>query len=742
MPLLRVLRNNRTIYRWSAFHTTLGVLASALVCTAGQPLNAQEKQSDQVLDTVIVKGAKEKGDGPVVGYAAHQSLTATKTDTPIARTPQSIAVVTKQQMEDQNTLSIAESLRYSPGVVTEYRGASNLRDEMIVRGFSYVPIYLDGLLLSSDSSYAQVNSYLLERVELMLGPSSVLYGQVNPGGLVNAVSKKPTETPLHEVEFSVGNRDHYGMSFDISDKIAGRSDLSYRLVGTGITTDLQEDFARKKGYAFAPSLTWSPDKDTELTILAGYQNEPRAGYRNFLDAAGTVKPIVGFGHVSRDFFVSDPNFERFKREQEWIGYEFSHSFNEIFTVRQKVRYHEVDMRQSTLTWGAGTPDPMTGYNTLISRIAASGEDIWKQFTADNQIEAKFNTGMINHTVLAGVDTRTRKRDYIWKRDRHTPSISLTDPEYGGFDYSSLELPVSSLEKLNARQTGTYLQEQAEIGRLNLMGGVRYDWADTDIDNRLDAIGYRYKDEAMTWRVGALYAFENGISPYVSYSTSFEPAVTTPAAGQDAFDPVTAHQVEVGVKYAPAGDNVVITAAYYDLVQKDIVQGQWNPAIAETVYEQIGKVHNKGFELSARGEITRNISLIGAYSYIDSTIEDTLTLSELDKTPSRIPKHQASVWGVYDFVGTKAEGLKLGGGIRYVGKSWGDNANTFEVPDVTLFDAMLSFDFGVWNKELEGLSLQINGKNLADKRYVASCANAFACFYGDGRTVTASLKKTW
>lgn len=741
MALSLALNSRRTSCHKAALYTVTSALAAVFSLTTFT-VHAEEKNKDELLQPVIVNADKEKGDGPVVGYAAKQSLTATKTDTPILKTPQSIAVVTKQQMEDQHAQSVAESLRYTPGVFTEYRGASNLRDEMFVRGFSYVPIYLDGLLLSGDSSYAQINPYLLERVELISGPSSVLYGQTNPGGLVNTVSKRPTDTPLHEAEFSFGNRDQYGLSFDISDKIPGRSDFSYRLVGTGLTTDLQEQFARKKGYAFAPSLTWSPDKDTELTILTGYQKEPKAGFRNFLDAAGTVKPIVGFGHVPRDFFVSDPNFERFTREQEWIGGEFSHKFNDVFTFREKMRYHEVDMEQSTLTWGSGTPDPLTGYKTLISRIASDGEDIWKQFASDSQLEAKFDTGIVNHTLLAGIDTRTRKRDYLWRRDRHVPSISLTDPVYGGFDFDSLELPVSSREKLDARQTGTYLQEQASIGKLNLMGGVRYDWADTDLNDKFNGIDYRYKDEATTWRVGALYAFDNGIAPYVSYATSFEPALQTPNVGDGAFDPVTAHQIEAGIKFAPVDERVVLTAAYYDLVQKDVVQGKWDPSIADTVYQQIGKIHNKGFEFSARGEITRAISVIGAYSYIDSTIEDTIITSELDKTPSRIPEHQVSLWGMYDFVGTKVEGLKLGGGLRYLGKSWGDNANTFEVPDVTLFDAMLSFDFGAVRKDFEGLSLQINAKNLGDKRFVASCANAYACFYGDGRTVTASLKKTW
>ncbi|WP_182417367.1 TonB-dependent siderophore receptor [Bartonella sp. HY038] len=721
-------------------HMSALVVALAISCSFAAISKAQENlENNQALDTIVINNESDDG---VKTYVARQSTSAMKTDTPISKTPQTINIVTNQQMQDQAVQSVAEALRYSPGVFAEYRGASNLRDEVFVRGFSYVPIYLDGLLLSGDSSYAQINPYLLERVELISGPSSVLYGQTNPGGLVNAISKKPTDMPLREMELSIGNRDAYGLSFDLSDKVTKDSHFSYRLVGTGFTTDLQEQFARKKGFAIAPSLRWEPNAQTTLTILSGYQYEPKAGFRNFLEAAGTVKPINGYGYVPRNFFVSDPSFERFKRQQAWVGNEFEHEFNDIFTVRQKIRYHEIKMDQNLLVWGSLMNDPQTGLNTLISRVASSGRDEWKQFAGDNQLQAKFNTGDFEHIILAGIDSRYRKRSYVWQRNRNVPSISLTDPIYGDYDFNNIDMPLSSFEHLSARQTGIYLQDQSAFGRLNFMGGMRYDWANTNIDDYLNDKNYRYKDKAFTWRLGALYAFDNGISPYVSYSTSFEPSLTTPKAGQAAFDPVDARQIEVGIKYVPDSLPLALTAAYYDLTQKNIVQGSWNSQLAETLYQQIGKVHNKGFELSARGEVTQNFALIGSYSYVKSTIEETITASELDKTPSRIPQHQASLWANYDFNKTKLQGLKLGGGLRYIGKSWGDNQNTFEVDSTLLVDAMISFDFGEIKPELQGLSLQINGKNLSNKKYIASCANNFACFYGDGRTITASLKKTW
>ncbi len=484
--------------------------ASVLTLNAASAQDQNAAEGSTSLEAVVVEGgAQERGNGPVEGYVAKKSLTGTKTDTPIAKTPQTIAVVPKEQIQNQNALTVAESLRYTPGVVTEYRGASNLRDEMFVRGFYYAPRYLDGLFLGGDLSYAKIDPYLLERVELISGPASVLYGQANPGGIVNMVSKMPTDEPLREAEISVGTDGYVSGGFDVSDRFDDA--FSYRIAATGLKRDLQENFAKQSSFAVAPSVTWSPDEGTSLTILGGYQNEPDAGYRNFLDAAGTVTPIPGFGFVPRDFFVSDPDFERAERQQAWIGYQFRHEFNENLTFRQNARYHRTDWLHHTLTYGSLSTDPVTGTDTIISRNASGGTDDWNQFTIDNQLEAKFSTGAAEHTLLAGLDYQYRSRDYVWGY-AGVPSIDMNNPQYGTIDYGSIVLTPRDSSDTTARQTGIYLQDQVEIGRLNLLAGIRYDRAQTEIDDRLNATNHSYDDGAFTWRAGALYTFDNGIAP--------------------------------------------------------------------------------------------------------------------------------------------------------------------------------------------------------------------------------------
>lgn len=701
---------------------------------------AAQEASEAAPSTVVVDG--ERGDGPVVGYVARQTRAGTKTDTPIAETPQSISVVTRQQMEDQEAESVAEALRYTPGVVSEYRGASNVRDEVIVRGFAYVPRYLDGMLVGGDVDYAKIYPYLLERVELISGPASVLYGQLNPGGLINMVSKKPRFEPLREVELTVGSKMMLQGSFDISDRLAGSDTLAFRLVGTGLTTNLQEDFAKQQGIAIAPSLTWAPTDDTTLTILSGFEWEPNFGFRNFLDAAGTVWPIAGYGYVPRSFFVSDPNFEKAERTQAWIGYELDHRVSDSLTLRQKMRYFWVDYTQKTLVWGWTSPDPRTGANTVVHRTASGGGETWGTFTNDNQAELKLVTGPAEHTVLAGVDYRRRHRDYHWGYNwADVPDINLVAPIYG-YNFAGLVLNPTSDQEMTASQLGVYLQDQVQIGNLHLVGGIRQDWADTSITERVGPSALGYDDSAFTYRVGALYAFDNGISPYASYSTSFEPAVYAPPVGEAAFKPTTGEQFEVGVKYAPEGTRMLFTAAYYDIHQKNVVQSIYDPGIGSYIYAQIGEVHNRGFELSANAELTANLSLIASYGYIDSTITETGELSELGKMPARIPRHSASLWAKYAFDDGRLKGLEVGGGVRYVGTSWGNNANTFEVASFTLFDAMVKYDLGMLDPRLQGAAVQVNAKNIGDVKYVSSCANAYACFYGEGFSMTGSVRYRW
>lgn len=712
-------------------------MVAALLASTGIAQAQDAAGGTTELGTITVETSEEQGNGSVDGYVASQSTAGTKTDTPLKKTPQSVSVVPAQQIEDQDAKSVAQALRYSAGVSTEYRGASNLHDEMFVRGFSYVPRFVNGLLYG-DNSLGQIDPSLLERVELLRGPSSILYGQANPGGIVNLVTKRPTEEALHEVEAGFGTDNRAWVGFDFSDALPGSDDLRYRIVGTASRADTQENYLETERYSIAPSVTWSPDAQTSLTVEAFYQNDPEAGFRNFMEAAGLISPITiangypeDLGYIPDDFLVSDPDYQESTRKQAYIGYAFEHEFDNNVTFRQNARYGMIDQTYNTLAWGSLQADGKT-----ISRSASDQTQLQHQFVIDNQAQAIVDTGPLQHTLLAGLDYRYTTTDNLIGRGTAN-SIDWTNPTYGNVVVTGYSISTDATTE--ASQLGLYLQDQIEVGRLNVMAGIRYDWADTEVDDQTASnADAAFDDRAFTWRLGAIYDIGWGVSPYASYTTSFEPVTQAPASGQAAFDPTTAQQFEVGVKYAPEGANWQVTASYYDLTQQNVLTRElWTDP-----YRQIGEIASKGIELEARAEITDNLSLVASYSHINQEVTETLVTTELGKSPARVPIDQASLWAKYEFLDGPLDGLGVGAGVRYLGKSWGNAANTFEVDPVTLFDASISYDFSRKSPDLEGLKLQVNVTNLADEKYVASCASAYACFAGSRRSVTASLNYSW
>ncbi|MCG5239954.1 TonB-dependent siderophore receptor [Azospirillum doebereinerae] len=687
------------------------------------------------LAPVMVEGEPGTGEtarGPVQGYVATQSATATKTETPLIRTPQAISVIPRTQMDDQNVKSVAQSLRYSSGVFAEYRGSSNLHDETFIRGFGYAPRMLDGLGYGS-GSIGQIDPWLLERVEVLRGPSSMLYGQTNPGGLINLVSKRPSAKAAHEIRVEAGDNGRLEGAFDLGGPATEDGDLLYRVVGLGNRFDLDEDFSQQERVAVAPSLTWKPGDRTELTLLASYHNDPKAGYRNFLPSVGTVSEgSRGYGKLPRGFFISDPDFQRSTREQTSIGHQFEHRLDDRLTLRQNARYTHLESEYDTLSLSALQPDQRT-----LTRAASADREIVDQITVDNQLESRFATGPLGHTLLAGLDYRRTGTDSFIRRGT-APTIDWRNPAY---HVAVGPMAPTSDQHAVASQLGLYLQDQVTLDRWSLLLGARHDRARTRIANRIGADSRR-DDGHLSYRAGLMHNFENGLAPYASVSTSFEPELSTGAPGADPFKPTIGRQVELGVKYQPKGGAALFTATLFDIRQRNVVT--YDSAIGYNV--QIGEVHSRGVELEARGDLTRTVSLIASYSHVDAEVTRTTIATSLGRTPARIPGRQAALWVEYTgdagALGGVLDGLSAGLGTRHIGESFGNATNTFKVPGVTLLDASLRYELGRLNRRLEGASVQVNASNLTDRFYVASCAGVDSCFFGSGRMVTASLGYRW
>ncbi|AYC19914.1 Ferrichrome-iron receptor [Dickeya dianthicola] len=711
------------------------VLASTLLMAA----HAQAAETTNADTMIVSANAGESVTAPLKGIVAKESASGTKTSTPLVKTPQSVTVVTRDQMDAQAVSSVSDALNYSSGVVTHYRGSSNRNDEVIARGFRYAPKFLDGLsygLSGQGAALGKIDPWLLERVELVHGPASVLYGQVNPGGLISMTSKRPTAETIRKVQLSAGNQHLGEAAFDFGGALNDDKTLLYRLNGIASTRDEFVNDYKEKRVAIAPAITWLPNSDTSFTLLTSYQNDPQAGYRNFLPKIGTVTEASA-GYIPNDLNVSDPNYNRSKREQVGIGYIFDHSFSDNVSFQQNFRYSQLRERYKYLVYTWSNPEIS---DTSLSRRQVREELDADEIGLDNQIKVKLATGDIQHTLLSGLDYKWQDRDYnYWRNGGDQYNFDWANPSYGGsYLVSDSQLALNQSYKKKLDQVGVYLQDQMEWNQWNLLLSGRHDWSEIRTQDHTTSTTTQQNDSKFTGRTGLLYAFDNGISPYVSYSTSFEPNLDSGAPGTPAFKPTTGEQTEVGIKFQPKGSNTLLTVSLFDITQKNITS--YNSV---TQYnEQIGKVKSKGAEAEVHTQLTPEISLMAAYTYTDAVTKESNTASQVNKTPSALPRHSASTWGSYSFQNGPLKGVTLGTGVRYVGSTYGDNAEGFNVPAYTLYDAMARYELGSLASQLKGTTVQLNVNNLTDKRYVASCGGDTACFYGSGRTVVATVGYSW
>ena len=714
-----IFKNNKIMQLW--------VLSLATVSTT----TFAKTQEETIL---VTQGVSQEPTAPVKGMVATKTLSATKTSAELVKTPQSVSVVTRDQMDALDATSVSQALRYTAGAFTEYRGSSNRNDEVFVRGFSYVPKFLDGLSFgaTASSQTGTVDPWLLERVELVRGPASVLFGQVNPGGLISMTSKRPTSEPIHKVQFSTGNRDLAEGAFDFGGPLSDDGRVLYRLNGIARTQHNQVEDYKDSRVAIAPAITWYPNDQTRFTLLTSYQKDPDAGYRNFLPAYGTVTSANG-KYIPLDFNVSDPDYDQSWREQTMVGYEFEHQFNDMMTFRQNARYASIKQKYRYLVYFNSKPE-----STLLSRRAQHEERTTNEFGIDNQLEAQFATAQMNHTLLGGLDYKSSNDKQLLMRGSGSQyDMDWTHPVYGVNVDESTFSPASH-EQQNLDQMGLYLQDQMSWNNWELLLSGRYDWTEVRTTDYINSEKTQQNDNKFTWRTGLLYAFDFGLSPYISYSTSYEPNLqTNRAPGSAPFKPTTGKQTEVGVKYQPV-DNTLMSLALYDLKQSNV--STYNSTLGW--FENAGEVRSKGVEAEIHSSLWDSVNLIGSYTYTDAETVNTTVAGTEGKTPARIPAHMASAFASYTFPGGPLKSLTPGVGVRYIGTSYGDAKNTFKVPAVDLYDAMVSYELGELNSSLKGAAVQFNVNNIADTKYVASCASDTACFYGVGRTVTATVSYSW
>lgn len=693
------------------------------------------------LKPMVVEGfALGNALGEMEGYSATHSSVATKTSMPLVETSQTVSVVTRQQIEDQGSRSIAQAVRYTPGLMSTPYGATTRYDYVAMRGItdgSVDNLYLDGQKLLGDSgtySSLQVDPYFVERIDILKGPSSVLYGRSLPGGLVAMTSKKPQYEASRQIQLSYGSEDNKQAAFDFTGPLDDER-IAYRLVGVVKDADNQVDGVEEKRYAVMPSLSIDFTEDTRLTLLAMLQHDPESGYHGGLPADGTITSHDG-QRISRSFFEGDEDYEKFERDQQMIGYQLEHRFNDVVSARQNFQYLDSTVESGQVyQYGYATQDELVRYYT-------GADEVLHAWTIDNQLQFLFDTGALSHTVVTGLDYQRRKAkvDYdagsgLSNINPYTGSVSAASPTF----YHQYD------ESRELEQTGLYVQDLISLGNWRFSLGARQDWVDVSFDQTESIYGDQSdqsKLEQFTGRVGVLYAFDNGLSPYVSYSESFNPNATGAynfdgsAYDISLLDPTEGEQVELGLKYQPLGTDDLYTISLFDLKQSNLSSKDSN----ENFFRSVGEITSRGVELEARLNPLENVNVLASYTYMDVEYSKdyigTAGINNRGNTPNAVARNMASLWTDYTFDQGLIAGLQIGGGVRYFGKSWADAENTLRIPSYTLYDAMLGYDMS--RVGLDGVGVRLNLNNLTDEKYVAACNSLNQCYYGEERNVMATL----
>ncbi|WP_444757465.1 TonB-dependent siderophore receptor [Pseudomonas sp. A014] len=729
------LVNGRTSAPVSGQYDALGALHAALRGTGLQlqqssagsySLVAAPEGSVSLPETAINANTEyESAWGAVSGYIATRTAAGTKTDTPVVETPRSLSVITRQQLDDRQVLNLNDALRYTAGVQSSGYGSDSRADWLRVRGFDPTQ-FLDGLPLPKGSfANPKIEPWNLERITVLRGPASSVYGQTPPGGMLDMVSRRPQAESAHQVEAQVGSNEHKQINFDSTGKIDNAGQFLYRVSGTVRDSNAPVDHIPDKRYNIAPSLTWNINDDTKLTFLSQYTRDDTGITGQFLPLQGT-KLSSPVGKISHHKNLGEPDWDFYDRTYYALGYAFEHRFNDTWQFRQNLRYTKSDLSFQAVN--VNTFNSVDANGNVNRESGIVNEDI-SQFAVDNNFQANFQTGAIDHTLLLGLDHQRSNTNYQWLYGMGVPPINVVRPVYGA-DMSQVTYFALQDFGQKTRQTGLYVQDQMALDNWRLTLGGREDWVHTGtvFHNSNDATSTE-RDKAFSGNIGLSYVFDNGITPYFSYTESFQPAIGANVSSTTSFKPTEGRQYEVGVKFQPVGSQTLLTAAVYDLRQKNV------NVTEGSITRQVGQLQVRGLELEATSQLTENLKTIASYTYTDTEI---LKGNDKGNRMALIPRNQATLWADYTWHQGLLDGFGIGGGVRYVGDTYGNTANTDlgHVGSYTVYDASVHYDLGRLDNSMKGLTVAVEAKNVFNKEYLSNC-DGFWCYYGDERNVVVS-----
>lgn len=703
-------------------------LSLALLTAFSHPVLAADetKQDTTQLETITVMGKAYRN-------------TATKTALEPEETPQGITVIEGEQLEQRGVKSLNQALRYTPGVVTEQKGSSvTMYDTFSIRGFSNNQSYYDGLVLPFLTGWnlqPQIDPIMIQQIEVFKGPTSVLYGAMPPGGMINMIAKAPQKEDSTSVGLATGSRNLIEASIDTTGSLS--EDVAYRFIALARTQDSQVDNAKEERYLIAPSVDWQVTDRTLINFNLYYQNDPSMGINS-------ATPHAALGKVTPSASMGDVNWSEFEREVLMLGYKVNHEFNDTWSFLQNARYTDASLYQENtyhrcINYGGQT---LCGFNeqtgTLVRNLYSTDESS-QAFAIDNQLSGDFKFGKWQHSLLLGIDYQHLEGDSLYREFKTSNSafygFNAYNPNNNLLDRSTLSETSRAQTDVEADQLGFYFQDQIRYDRLILLAGGRFD--NFEGSTRANAGSKETtKHNEFSYRVGALYELENGVSPFISYATSFEPTAGLDV-NKNPFKPETSEQIEVGAKYQSQDMSKTASVSLYKIVKSDAIIANLEDYADPKM--QIGEVTSQGIELQGQWFVNESLDISASYTYTDMEVTKDSAYDLEGTTPIYVPDHTANLWANYFVYTGSLAGTRLSAGGRYVGEMQMDTTNKQgKVPSYTVYDLSVGYELGNASESLSGATANLIVNNLFDEEYY-TCYDKVNCWFGAERSIEVNVK---
>lgn len=673
------------------------------------PLELGATEDYRLAPVIINAKVKASADDDANSVVAKELWVGGKVATSILNTPASVSVVTNKEMQQRSVSTTEEALQYTPGVVSDYYGSDDRNDYFLIRGFQ-ATTYRDGLTLSSMRGVRE-DPYAYERIEILRGANSPLFGPADPGGSVNFVTKQPRFEKFGQGYVTYGSYDHAETGIDVGDALNDEQTLAGRFTAKMQNSDREYDHSQDDNRFVMGGLTWAPTDFTSATVVLDYlktNSSPNSG----------GYPLDK--EYDRSDFYGEPGYNFHDVERTSLSGNITHDFDNGFTLRSNLRYSELtdDFGYVYLS------DSASRVGTTIPRYVFGTDSDADQLNGNLMLQYDAQFEHIDSSTLVGVEylDSTTKQSSVYGL---APSIDIANPVFTGVPGG---ITPYTRKKNDATTKAVFLQQNLSFfDRVIATAGVRNDSMDLSSKEYIGGEQTEKDNFSETsYRAALTYIVNDEVSTYVSMVESVSP----PQVG---VTPQTGKQYEVGIKYSPMGMDALFSAAVYDLTQENVTIAVVLPS---GIIEQqtVGESRVRGLDLEAKAQVTQDISVIGAYSYMESevlrgSLYDGSSLKGNEFTTA--PKHTASLWSYYDIPGTD---VSVGLGARYVGAYYMDAANTKKSDGTTLFDAALNY------KIAKGTDLALNVSNLFDEQHVVGSGTAN--YYNPGREVTAKVSYSW